>query len=216
MSDTLSFQRHQSELIGPPEPPPARNGQSYTDDDHETMVTMAREGAPVEAIARKLQRQPAALLVRMRKLLPPAQRHCPTDRVLPALQAAADRPDYDWRVVVLESPPPPPVQKVIRAGIEGLDTDQLLLITHAVGVLREPGTEELVQELATAVRERGLTRSLIEQHLSLLRRTDRGSLANDRDVADAWVADLTGDRIQHPDRWSWQYADWAEPDDPYR
>lgn len=216
MSDILPFRPAQSQPLGPPEPRPARNGQSYTDDDHETMVAMAREGAPIDKIARKLQRQPAALLVRMRKLLPPAQRHCPTDRVLPALKAAAERPDYDWRAVVLESPPPPPVQKVIRAGIDGLETEQLVLIAHAVGVLREPGTEELVQELAKALRERGRTHSLVDSHLSHLRRTDRGSLANDRDVAQAWVAELTGDRIQHADRWSWQYADWAEPDDPYR
>ncbi|NNG18379.1 hypothetical protein HJ590_02100 [Naumannella sp. ID2617S] len=197
MSHVTPIRSAQSALPGQPLPtPPSRprnHGQPYTDEDHEQLVKLAREGRDADAIAEALGRTRPVVLQRMRRLLPLDHRGCPTDRILSALRAAIAEPDYDWRTTVLLTPPPPPpapVQEVLRTGLAGLDPDQLVRVTHAVAVSATPGSQDLLDELAREVARQHLEHRLVALHQRHLRRTNRGDLATDRDTAEAWAAEL--------------------------
>ena len=118
---------------GPDRPP--RHGQPWTDEDYEHLVALVREGHDSPQIADALGRREGALAQRLRALLPPDQRACLADRVLPALRAAVrERPDYPWAEVMLTFPPPAPVVRhvVERAGIGGLEDDLLVEVAWAM------------------------------------------------------------------------------------
>lgn len=80
---------------------PARAGLAWDDEDHETLVRLAKERADLSAMAAAVQRGESATWQRLRLLLPVEHRKCPRDRIVPALHEAVQQPNYDWRTVIL-------------------------------------------------------------------------------------------------------------------
>lgn len=141
----------------------SRMGTRFTDEDHELIISKVREGAQGPELARALKRTQASVEQRARKLLPPGQRRCPIDRVLPTLAAAVTEPDYDWRTVVALDDPKPPVNEIVRVGISGLSDEELVECAHAVAVTLPRG--EQFESLRDEVNQRGLGYQLARRHV---------------------------------------------------
>jgi hypothetical protein len=175
--------------------PPHRSGQSWTDDDHEQMLALVRDGCEADDIADSLGRTPPAVTARMRAVLPVEQRACPPDRVLPALRALVrDDPAYPWAEIVLQSPPSPPVvQQVIqREGVAGLEDDDLVTIAWAL-VACEGADDEVVQGVCREVRARSLARRVTDRFArSLMRRTPPVMSDEAHEAAVRWFEEAAG------------------------
>jgi hypothetical protein len=175
---------------------PARTGQPWTDEDHERLIELVREGRALTPIADALQRTDQAVVQRMRAVLPVDERKCPADRVLPALRGHLDRePDYPWAEIILQSPAPAPtVQHVVRhEGVAGLDDD--LLVQVAYGLLRSEAAGDGHREQACEeVRNRGLVdRVTTLYRRALLRRTPPLTPHEADDAADEWFEAALGE-----------------------
>lgn len=144
---------------------PTRAGLAWEDEDHETLVQLAKERADLSAMAVAVQRGESATWQRLRLLLPVEHRKCPRDRIVPALHEAVQQPDYDWRKVILQTPSSPPVQEVLRTGLDGLEDDDLVRLTQIVAVWRESDASDLRTRLARCVDERGLRYAFVRRHV---------------------------------------------------
>lgn len=171
---------------------PARAGLAWDDEDHETLVRLAKDRADLATMAAAVQRGESATWQRLRLLLPIEHRKCPRDRILPALYDAVLQSDYDWRRVVLQSPPPPPVTRIVRSGLAGLDDDDLVQVTQAVALLDSPPTAALLANLAGLIGQRGLREHFAAVHSDFLHR--RGLTGRTRrdlhHAAAAWLDSL--------------------------
>lgn len=147
---------------------PARAGLPWDDDDHETLVRFAKERADLATIARAVQRGESATWQRLRLLLPVEHRKCPRDRIVPALHDAVQQPGYDWRAVILQTPPPPPVHEIVRTGLDGLADDDLAQLAHVVALCRESEVDDLKIRLARRVDARGLRHLFVRLHVEHL------------------------------------------------
>lgn len=184
----------------------SRMGTRFTDEDHELIVRLVREGADGPALARALKRTQTSAEQRARKLLPPGQRRCPIDRVLPSLAAAVAEEGYDWRTVIAQDDPPAPVRQVVRSGIEGLDDDQLVTCAHAVAV--SPVALPLRDELVAEVNKRRLGHRVALEHSIYRRFTDQPNPHADEEISDGWCQAMgftpgyRYSRYQEPEPWS--------------
>ena len=165
-----------------------RNGAPYTEADHEMLVAMLKERATLEHMSEKLGRQPRALLTRLRKLLPPEQRKCPTDRVVPAAWDVVTDEAYDWRRTILLPDPLPPVTHVTRSGVAGLCDGDLATVAQALAVAHP--SSELMAEVREEVRQRGLGYEVVHRQVAHLRRNCLGSPSSHEEQAWAWAEEL--------------------------
>ncbi len=153
-------------------PTPARSGTLWTDDDYELALDEVKAGAGVDRVAEALQRKPEAVANKLRRLLPVQQRKCPPDRTVPALRAAIADPHYDWRQVVLEVPPDPPVTQIVRKGLPGLDATDLARIVYTLATIRMGGADELLHRGLEEVSARGLDYLLMQARATALIQQD--------------------------------------------
>lgn len=151
----------------PSEPQPARRGQPWTTDDHETLVARCRDGASASELAEALERTESAVVVRAKRLLPVDQRGAPQDHVIPHLRRLLQEDaDYDWGKHLAATPAPRPIVNYlpapqVRHGIPGLVDDELLALAGLMirwGEDRIP--EVLRSQVAAEVRARHLSQEL--------------------------------------------------------
>lgn len=154
-----------------PSPPPwpartptsaPRSGLPWGDADYQQILDAARSGErDIEEVARRLGRAANPTMGKAKQLLPLAQRGVPFDRVLPLLQEYQEQPDYDWRQVMLEQPPPRPViNPPALSGLRGLEPEDLLLLGYAVGVAASALEEDIVTRMGDELERRGLLADL--------------------------------------------------------
>ena len=96
----------------------------------------AREGVTdMDDVATRLGRSRNPTLMKARRLLPPAERSAPPDRVMRMLREHLEEPDYDWERVTLEELPPRPViNPPALTGIPGLGREDLVRICYALAL----------------------------------------------------------------------------------
>ena len=182
---------------------PARSGQPWTDEDYEQLIDLVREGLGTYAIAEALGRSDGAVSLRLRALLPPEERSCLGDRVLPTLRThLRDRPDYPWAEIMVQSPPPAPVvrQVVQRHGIAGLEDAQLTEVAWAM-LNCETTDDQVLQDVCSEVDTRRLDRTV----------TDRLTRALERRVPP-----LTPDEASHAAQVRFERASGRLPEDRRR
>lgn len=153
-------------------PTPARSGTLWTEEDYELAIHQVKAGAGIDQLAEALQRKPEAVANKLRRLLPPQQRKCPTDRTVHALKTALDDPDYDWRKVVLESLPAAPVTKIVRTGLPGLEAADLVATTYALATTRTRGPDELLDRALEEVSDRRMDYALMQTRATALLQQD--------------------------------------------
>lgn len=183
----------------------SRTGLAYTDEDHDTLLSMLREGASTPEIAVALCRTVKSVEQRARKLLPPGQRHCPLDRVMPTLATACADPDYDWRTTISQDDPPAPINKIVRSGIEGLTDDQLVECAHAVAVCGPQAG--IFDQLKKEVNERGLGQRICARHRLHRRLQEQPNPDQCDEISRAWSDAIGFDerfgsyRYRYSERW---------------
>ena len=120
-------------------------------------------------------------------------------------------PNYPWSDVILQMPPPAPVvnQVIKRAGIPGLDDEELVLIAQAL-LDGCDADSPMVVSVASEVRDRRLTDRVVEPYVrSLLHRVppvtpDEAAYAGER-LFEIVVAGEPVRRTVHPDPWARSY-----------
>ncbi len=126
---------------------------------------LVRDGADHDGIADGLQRPLSTVGTRVRRLLPVAERRCPSDRVLSAAREHLSDPAYDWRhVMLLSEPPRPPAPlpaPIIRGGISGLTDDDLVTTAYGLLFAFRESRIPVVREVAREIGHRGLLLDLI-------------------------------------------------------
>ncbi|MEL4358463.1 MULTISPECIES: hypothetical protein [unclassified Luteococcus] len=166
-----------------------RMGLTYTDEDHDTLLGMLREGASTGEIALALGRTIKSVEQRARKLLPPGQRHCPLDRVMPTLAKVCAEPGYDWRATVCLDDPPAPINKIVRSGIEGLESPELVEFAHDLAVCFPQGP--MFESVTAEVRKRGLVGDVVRRHELHRRLREEPDPDQAYEISTAW-ADAVG------------------------
>lgn len=188
--------------------PVHRSGKAWEPSDYESLVEGIRQGLQLPALATRLGRSTNVVSIRLRRLLPLAQRDCLPDQVLPALRLALADHGYDWRAEMLLSPPPAPVihQEVIRTGLDGLSDDQVITLAYAL--LASGGREEA--ELLDQLRDRLETDGLMERLIGMrAQRAVRSSpFSIDEDSAWAHASYWVRGRSSYS---SWQRRRRTEP-----
>ncbi|MEL4504428.1 hypothetical protein AAEX63_06575 [Luteococcus sp. H138] len=162
-----------------------RTGLAYTDDDHDTLLAMLREGASTGEIAVALGRTIKSIEQRARKLLPPGQRHCPLDRVMPTLATVCAEPDYDWRTTISLDDPPAPINRIERVGIEGLTDEQLVECAHAVAVCLPHGA--IFELLKDETNKRRLVHEVVRRHAVHRHLGEQAEPEQAQDISSAWA-----------------------------
>lgn len=193
---------------------PARSGQPWLDEDYEQLLELVREGHDVDDIANTIGRSHASVQSKVKALLPPEVRGAPSDRHLPALRAelTADR-DYPWDEVILQMPPPAPVvtQVIKRAGVAGLDDDELVVVAQALLTGCDPDSPT-VESVVREVRDRRLVERVTASYVrSLLVRLppvtpDEAAFAASR-LFEIVLDGETSRASDHCPPWSSPYAD---------
>ncbi|MHA7862552.1 hypothetical protein ACX1DX_14445 [Tessaracoccus sp. Y36] len=154
----------------PPSSAPDRRGEPWTDDDYRTMVTLCRQGAVIDELCQALGRTSQAVLGRVKRLLPMAERGAPGERVLAQLHKHLVSDDhYDWESHLAALPPPRPVINHVHppdqlTGIPGLHDNELLLVAAALFQAgKHTPTGRLMDECASAIRRRNLVDRFIQE-----------------------------------------------------
>ncbi|WP_166998148.1 hypothetical protein [Paramicrobacterium fandaimingii] len=188
----------------------SRHGEPWNDDDYEALISEVREGSDDQRIAAAIGRARGTILTRVRKLLPVDMRRCPADRVLPAARVEFARDDYDWRVTILQSPPPAPIvtpPAIVRHGIAGLSADDLGTIAFSLALTGGTQCAELLArvcaELPTAPGSRRIAEDLAIQWL----RRSGALLHGDEHAVHAandWLASADGWSREYARRYSWE------------
>lgn len=150
----------------------ARSGTMWTETDYELALDQIKAGAGLEHLAEVLQRKPNAVADKLRRLLPVEQRKCPPDRTVPALALAIADAEYDWRRVVLQTPPEPPVTRIVRSGLSGLDANDLVSAVYALAASRAAGAEDVLNRGLEEVNRRGLDYALMQARARALIQQD--------------------------------------------
>lgn len=188
---------------------PGRQGQPWTDEDYEHLITLVREGHGIFAMAEALGRSEGAVANRLRALLPPDQRSCLGDRVLPTLRTRVqEQPDYPWAEIMVQFPPPPPVvtQVVRRDGIAGLEDDDLLELVWALLHCETSGSDT-ERSACLEVRTRGLEARLIDRLADALVRRLPPLTLDEASYAAFTRFDVACGRDASPWRGSGRYGD---------
>lgn len=199
-------------------PPPAREqppnaGQPWTDADYEEIVAAAREGVTdMDDVAARLGRARNPTLMKARRLLPPAERTAPADRVMRLLREHLEEPDYDWeRVTLQELPPRPVVNPPALTGVPGLARDDLVRICYALALAGGVAGEDLMSRVTREVRQRGLAHELVELRVDrLLRHGAEVTWEDARSDAGRWVH-----KVLSPAPLEWPYVDEEHVVPPY-
>lgn len=177
------------------EPSLHRAGLPWSGPDYEAMARSVAEGYTLEETASLLGRTPAAIIARLRRLLPPDERRLPQDLVAGRLHDLfTEDPAYDWRNIMLKDPPPAPVHKpadIIRTGIDGLTDEQLVVVAFAVLVADTafPDDTGIGRDILAAAYGRGLDRQLLRRRITLSRRRGEipGRHADEEAAAELWI-----------------------------
>lgn len=165
---------------------PSRNGQPWTEEDYEALVTTCREGVDLETLAERLGRTELAVLDRARKMLPVDERGLPRDRAVTRLrELLRSEEGYDWSAAMRQAPPPPPVEHRVyrREGIAGLRAPELLAVAEAL-VLQPLCDRQVREDVLRRVEQRGLVGELEQQVGARLVR--RAQPADAPYLAEAW------------------------------
>ena len=187
-----------------------RSGQPWSDAEYQQILDAARAGErDIGAIARQLGRAPNPTMAKAKQLLPLAQRGVPFDRVLPLLSEYQEKPDYDWRQVMLEQPPPRPiVNPPALTGLRGVGREDLLLLGYAVGVAADALTEDLVTRMGDELERRGLLTDVERYRTERLLRRPGSELTWSEATTEArlWLRRA----FPQEDRrsWHWNEYDW--------
>lgn len=188
--------------------PVSRSGKAWEPSDYESLVEGIRQGLELPALATRLGRSTNVVSIRLRRLLPLAQRDCLFDQVLPALRIVLADPGYDWRAEMLLSPPPAPIihQEAIRTGLDGLSDEQVITVAYAL--LASGGREE--GELLDQLHERLESEGLMERLIGLrAQRAVRSSpFSIDEDAAWAHASYWVRGRSSY---YSWQRRRRSDP-----
>ncbi|MEE6280906.1 hypothetical protein [Georgenia sp. MJ170] len=170
---------------------PARNGQPWTDAEYEEILAAAREGVTdVETVAARLERGTHATSLKVRRLLPVAERSAPVDRALALLRRHQDDPEYDWQRVTLEEPPPRPViAPPALTGIAGLSTGELVTVAYAVGLAASAVDDDVVARVGEELQHRDLLVALLDYRTERLLRQPGAEItvARATSEAGAWL-----------------------------
>ena len=75
---------------------------------------------------------------------------------------ATTDPNYDWRQVVLQTPPEPPVTRIVRTGLSGLDTADLIRTAYALATTRAVRPDDILHRALEEVRARRLDYTLMQ------------------------------------------------------
>ncbi|MBD8060975.1 hypothetical protein [Oceanitalea stevensii] len=171
----VGFALEEPVTVWPRRPAPAREqppnaGQPWTDAEYEEILAAAREGVTdMDHVATRLGRSRNPTLMKARRLLPPAERSAPPDRVMRMLREHLEEPDYDWERVTLEELPPRPViNPPALTGIAGVDREDLVRICYALALAGGVAGEDLMSRVTREVLKRGLTFALIELRVDRL------------------------------------------------
>ncbi|GAB2512249.1 hypothetical protein [Paramicrobacterium agarici] len=201
---------------------PARSGKPWTDSDYERLIAAVRSGLDAVQIAESIDRPQSTIASRVRMLLPVDVRQCPSDRVLPAAREAFESDDYDWRVTILQSPPPQPIvtpPPVVRRGVAGLQADDLGTIAFSLAQTGGTRCAELLTrvcaEMPSAPGAQGVAEDLA---IRWLRRS--GALVGWHDSAERaaheWLASADGwtPSATLPPT-TWEYGSHIGAESPY-
>ncbi|WP_167131469.1 hypothetical protein [Paramicrobacterium chengjingii] len=187
----------------------SRYGEPWNDSDYEALISAVRSGFEQQHIADEIGRPRSTILTRVRKLLPVDVRGCPSDRVLPAARDAFSSDDYDWRVTILQSPPPAPIvtpPPVVRHGVAGLSADDLGTIAFSLALTGGTTCAELLERVCAEFPKTPGSRRVAESlAIQWLRRSGTVLDGYEQAVQAAceWLAAADG--------WSWTYErryDW--------
>jgi hypothetical protein len=147
------------DLLEPDDPPPARSGLPWSDEDFEGVMRGCREGLRLEQIAVRIGRAPGSLRAQLKRLLPADERHLPVDLALPRLRQLNADGDYDWLAAMAWQPVPPwtpPPAPHLRPGLAGMPDDQLVSLVASLAVSHFSVHPWLQQQIATEMRTRHL------------------------------------------------------------
>jgi len=148
-------------------------------------------------------------MAKAKQLLPLAQRGVPFDRVLPLLSEYQEKPDYDWRQVMLEQPPPRPiVNPPALTGLRGVGREDLLLLGYAVGVAADALTEDLVTRMGDELERRGLLTDVERYRTERLLRRPGSELTWSEATTEArlWLRRAFPEEYRRS--WRWNEYDW--------
>lgn len=192
---------------------PRNHGQPWDEESTEEMLAAAAAGRPLAEIADLAGRTVQSVAQRLRRLLRPEQRSCPSDRIVPVLATNLEDETYDWRVVIvqpnLRPPQPAPIHK---QGIDGLTDAQLAAFAHSLLLSRGPTKSAVMAEVLDEVRSRRVWHEVIV--LQQRRLQAAGALASVAlQEARTWLGLVGGVDLDEPWRYSWV----TDPpyDDPY-
>lgn len=195
--------------VRPPTSAP-RSGLPWSDADYQQILDAARAGErDIEEVARRLGRASSTTMAKAKQLLPLAQRAVPFDRVLPLLQEYQEQPDYDWRQVMLEQPPPRPViNPPALSGLRGLEHADLLLLGYAVGVAAPALEADLVARMGDELERRGVLTDLERYRVERLVRQPGSETTWSEALAEArvWLRRVFPEVGRGP--LHWDHHDW--------
>ncbi|WP_146237449.1 hypothetical protein [Georgenia satyanarayanai] len=197
----------------PPHEQPPNAGQPWTDADYEEIVAAAREGVTdMEDVATRLGRARNPTLMKARRLLPPAERTAPPDRVMRLLREHLEEPDYDWERVTLEElPPRPVVNPPALTGVAGLTREDLVRICYALALVGGVAGEDLMSRVTGEVRRRCLVPELVELRVHrLLHLGAEVTWEHARSDAGRWV-----DTVLSPAPVEWPFVEEEHVVPPY-
>lgn len=187
-----------------------RSGQPWSDADYQQILDAARAGErDIGVVARRLGRATNPTMAKAKQLLPLAQRGVPFDRVLPLLSDYQEKPDYDWRQVMLEQPPPRPIINPPElAGLRGVAREDLLLLGYAVGVAATALSDDLVARVGEELDRRGLLTDLERYRAErLLRQPGSEAMWSEATVeAQLWLSRVFPEEQRRP--WRWDEYGW--------
>ena len=202
----------------PAKPSPRRSGLPWTTADHEAMADAAAKGQNLKQIAATLGRTEAAVIGRLRRLLPTDERRCPQELVAVRLHEifTAD-PDYDWREVMIKDAPVSKPADIVRTGLNGLTDDQLAYLAYAALVADTVDADStgIGRELIVTACRRGLKQEILDLRVNQVRRCGHHLIAygEEQQQANDWLraSRLWSDEAAHQ-----RYRYWtAQMDEPY-
>ena len=154
------------DLPAPPPRRPSRSGQPWTEECHAELADLVTAGLALPDVADAAGRQPAAVLTRLRRMLPVDERGCPEFLVLPRLRELLED-GHDWRRAMLQDSPKPPVVRppaVHRAGVAGLEDDDLVEVADAL-VRTQARDDDLLERVRQQLVERRLSGRLVQRRV---------------------------------------------------
>lgn len=114
---------------------PRSAGQTWTEEEHRTLVALVRDGRTVDEIGEELGRSNAAVHGQVKRMLPLDRRGGPADRTVAALRDRLnDDPHYDWATPMTLTPPPRPIltpPTVVQQGFEAHDPSRPRRVSHS-------------------------------------------------------------------------------------